>query len=193
MFLSVISWVLFHSMIWRWRERCFNCTLHSGPGLYEFTVSFKPMLATGHSYMQDIIINKKMSFSVPSFLSVSNSDCSRQDEQFSLVFTIASFLNNFLNLVNGYLFDRFGTMVTRLLGVWVHLIFPLSNLATQAKKKMSRLQFTKLQSLSAAVCVMSWTLRHRSRGWSSVILIWKQLHISVSFVMFILCCMESAK
>ncbi|XP_054460867.1 solute carrier family 43 member 3a isoform X2 [Anoplopoma fimbria] len=44
-------------------------------------------------------------------------DCSRQDEQFSLVFTIASFLNNFLNLVNGYLFDRFGTMVTRLLGI----------------------------------------------------------------------------
>lgn len=50
-------------------------------------------------------------------------DCSRQDEQFSLVFTVASFLNNFLSLVNGYLFDRFGTMVTRLLGMWVHLIF----------------------------------------------------------------------
>ncbi|XP_068590757.1 solute carrier family 43 member 3a [Cebidichthys violaceus] len=44
-------------------------------------------------------------------------DCSRQDEQFSLVFTIASFLNNFLHLLNGYLFDRFGTMVTRLLGI----------------------------------------------------------------------------
>lgn len=44
-------------------------------------------------------------------------DCSKQDEQFSLVFTIASFLNNFLSLVNGYLFDRFGTMVTRLLGM----------------------------------------------------------------------------
>ncbi|XP_068445528.1 solute carrier family 43 member 3a [Clinocottus analis] len=44
-------------------------------------------------------------------------DCSKQDEQFSLVFTIASFLNNFLNLVNGYVFDRFGTMVTRLLGI----------------------------------------------------------------------------
>eukprot|EP00064_Thunnus_orientalis_P011603 superscaffoldBa00001689_g11634 len=44
-------------------------------------------------------------------------DCSHQDEQFSLVFTIASFLNNFLNIVNGYLFDRCGTMVTRLLGI----------------------------------------------------------------------------
>lgn len=48
---------------------------------------------------------------------ISLTDCSRQDEQFSLVFTIASFLNNFLTLVNGYLFDRFGTMVTRLLAM----------------------------------------------------------------------------
>ncbi|CAJ1052954.1 solute carrier family 43 member 3-like [Xyrichtys novacula] len=47
-------------------------------------------------------------------------DCSRQDEQFSLIFTIASFLNNFINLLVGYLFDRFGTMVTRLLGISLH-------------------------------------------------------------------------
>ncbi|XP_076583456.1 solute carrier family 43 member 3a [Chaetodon auriga] len=46
--------------------------------------------------------------------------CKRQDEQFSLVFTIASFLNNFLVLINGYLFDRFGTMVTRLLGICLY-------------------------------------------------------------------------
>ncbi|XP_038848457.1 solute carrier family 43 member 3-like [Salvelinus namaycush] len=44
-------------------------------------------------------------------------DCSAQDEQFSLIFTIASFMNNFLLLPNGFLFDRFGTMVTRLLGI----------------------------------------------------------------------------
>lgn len=54
-------------------------------------------------------------------LCLSLTDCSRQDERFSLVFTIASFLNNFMSLVNGYLFDRFGTMVTRLLGMWVHV------------------------------------------------------------------------
>uniref|UniRef100_A0A673YUE9 Solute carrier family 43 member 3 n=1 Tax=Salmo trutta TaxID=8032 RepID=A0A673YUE9_SALTR len=34
-------------------------------------------------------------------------DCSAQDEQFSLIFTIASFMNNFLLLPNGFLFDRF--------------------------------------------------------------------------------------
>ncbi|XP_038146461.1 solute carrier family 43 member 3a [Cyprinodon tularosa] len=47
-------------------------------------------------------------------------DCSRQDEQFSLIFTIASFLNNFLSLINGFLFDRFGTMVTRLLAILLY-------------------------------------------------------------------------
>ncbi|XP_060903074.1 equilibrative nucleobase transporter 1-like [Labrus mixtus] len=49
-----------------------------------------------------------------------STDCSIQDEQFSLIFTIASFLNNFINLITGYLFDRFGTMVTRLLGISLH-------------------------------------------------------------------------
>uniref|UniRef100_A0A667WK20 Solute carrier family 43 member 3 n=1 Tax=Myripristis murdjan TaxID=586833 RepID=A0A667WK20_9TELE len=50
-------------------------------------------------------------------LCINITDCSGQDEQFSLVFTIASFLNNFLCLLNGYLFDRCGTMATRLLAV----------------------------------------------------------------------------
>ncbi|XP_056131585.1 solute carrier family 43 member 3b [Lampris incognitus] len=44
-------------------------------------------------------------------------DCSVQDEQFSLVFTIASFMNNFLTLPNGFLYDRFGTTVARLFGI----------------------------------------------------------------------------
>lgn len=44
-------------------------------------------------------------------------DCSEQDEKLSLIFTIASFMNNFLTLPNGFLFDGFGTMVTRLLGM----------------------------------------------------------------------------
>eukprot|EP00063_Salmo_salar_P090524 XP_014065359.1 PREDICTED: solute carrier family 43 member 3-like [Salmo salar] len=43
------------------------------------------------------------------------SDCSGQDEQFSLVFTVASFSMNFLRFPLGFLFDRFGTMATRLL------------------------------------------------------------------------------
>lgn len=54
---------------------------------------------------------------------LSFTDCSKQDERFSLVFTVASFLSNFLCLLNGYLFDRFGTMATRLLAMWVHLLF----------------------------------------------------------------------
>ncbi|XP_049898135.1 equilibrative nucleobase transporter 1-like isoform X2 [Epinephelus moara] len=44
-------------------------------------------------------------------------DCSEQDEQFSLVFTITSFMFNFLTLPNGFLFDQFGTTVARLFGI----------------------------------------------------------------------------
>uniref|UniRef100_A0A7N9ANI5 Solute carrier family 43 member 3a n=1 Tax=Mastacembelus armatus TaxID=205130 RepID=A0A7N9ANI5_9TELE len=55
---------------------------------------------------------------VPGINSTLNStDCSRQDEQFSLVFTITSFVCNVLNLVNGYIFDQFGTMATRLMAI----------------------------------------------------------------------------
>ncbi|XP_078530458.1 equilibrative nucleobase transporter 1-like isoform X2 [Lissotriton helveticus] len=47
-------------------------------------------------------------------------DCSAQDERFSLIFTIASFLNNFMTLPNGFIFDHFGTMVTRLIGIFLY-------------------------------------------------------------------------
>lgn len=48
-----------------------------------------------------------------------STDCSGQDEQFSLVFTIASFMNNFLTLPSGFLFDYFGTTVARFFAMWV--------------------------------------------------------------------------
>lgn len=47
-------------------------------------------------------------------------DCDGQDEQFSLVFTVGSFMNNFLTLPNGFLFDHFGTAVARLFGIFIY-------------------------------------------------------------------------
>lgn len=44
-------------------------------------------------------------------------DCSEQDEQFSLVFTIGSFMNNFMTFPMGVVFDRFGTMAARLIAM----------------------------------------------------------------------------
>ncbi|KAJ8372243.1 hypothetical protein AAFF_G00293620 [Aldrovandia affinis] len=44
-------------------------------------------------------------------------DCSGQDEQFALIFTIASFLNSFLAFPLGYVFDQYGTMAARILGI----------------------------------------------------------------------------
>uniref|UniRef100_A0A803VW31 Solute carrier family 43 member 3 n=1 Tax=Ficedula albicollis TaxID=59894 RepID=A0A803VW31_FICAL len=45
------------------------------------------------------------------------SDCSGQDEQFSLVFTIGSFMNNFMTFPMGVVFDRFGTTAARLIAI----------------------------------------------------------------------------
>ncbi|XP_053537980.1 equilibrative nucleobase transporter 1 [Ictalurus punctatus] len=60
-------------------------------------------------------------------------DCSEQDEQLSIIFTIASFMNNFFALPNGFVFDRFGTTVTRLLGISIYttgtLLIAFSNAA----------------------------------------------------------------
>uniref|UniRef100_A0A8B9K6X4 Solute carrier family 43 member 3b n=1 Tax=Astyanax mexicanus TaxID=7994 RepID=A0A8B9K6X4_ASTMX len=47
-------------------------------------------------------------------------DCSGQDEQFSIIFTVASFMNNFFTLPNGFLFDHCGTTVTRLVGISIY-------------------------------------------------------------------------
>lgn len=47
-------------------------------------------------------------------------DCSKQDEQFSLIFTVASFMNNFMTMPNGFLFDHFGTTVSRLFGIFLY-------------------------------------------------------------------------
>ncbi|KAJ8404456.1 hypothetical protein AAFF_G00337230 [Aldrovandia affinis] len=44
-------------------------------------------------------------------------DCSGQDEQLSLVFTIASTMSTLLALPNGFFFDHFGTMTTRILAM----------------------------------------------------------------------------
>uniref|UniRef100_A0A3Q2YUB8 Solute carrier family 43 member 3b n=2 Tax=Hippocampus comes TaxID=109280 RepID=A0A3Q2YUB8_HIPCM len=49
-----------------------------------------------------------------SFCVNTTNNCRGQDEQFSLVFTIASFMNNFLTFLNGVIFDRFGTLVDAL-------------------------------------------------------------------------------
>ncbi|GAA6230324.1 solute carrier family 43 member 3-like [Lates japonicus] len=73
-------------------------------------------------------------------------DCSKQDERFSLVFTIASFLNNFLNLINGYLFDRFGTMVTRLLAICLYTTGTL--LVAFSSPEFSELLFPALSCIA---------------------------------------------
>lgn len=47
-------------------------------------------------------------------------DCKAQDERFSLIFTLASFMNNFMTFPTGYIFDRFKTTVARLLAIFFY-------------------------------------------------------------------------
>ncbi|KAJ8262496.1 hypothetical protein GJAV_G00167110 [Gymnothorax javanicus] len=79
-------------------------------------------------YFSDLCVN------TTSLNGTSYTDCSGQDERFSLVFTIASFMNNFMTFPNGYLFDRFGTFTARLLGISLYttgtLLIAFSNSET---------------------------------------------------------------
>ncbi|XP_078390052.1 equilibrative nucleobase transporter 1-like [Cetorhinus maximus] len=47
-------------------------------------------------------------------------DCVLQDERFALIFTVSSFMVNFPTFSIGFLFDYFGTMVTRLVGMFLY-------------------------------------------------------------------------
>ncbi|XP_038843087.1 solute carrier family 43 member 3-like [Salvelinus namaycush] len=73
------------------------------------------------------------------------SDCSGQDEQFSLVFTVASFSMNFLRFPLGFLFDRFGTMATRLLATCLYTTGTL--LITGSSPEQSALLFPAISCL----------------------------------------------
>ncbi|XP_020830047.1 equilibrative nucleobase transporter 1 [Phascolarctos cinereus] len=49
-----------------------------------------------------------------------HSECSTQDSKFSLIFTLASFSNNFMTFPLGYIFDRLGTTVARLIAIFLY-------------------------------------------------------------------------
>ncbi|XP_007952094.1 solute carrier family 43 member 3 [Orycteropus afer afer] len=59
-------------------------------------------------------------------------DCKAQDERFSLIFTLASFMNNFIIFPAGYLFDRFKTTVTRLIAIFLYTSATLTIAFTSA-------------------------------------------------------------
>uniref|UniRef100_UPI00398F33EF equilibrative nucleobase transporter 1-like n=1 Tax=Pristiophorus japonicus TaxID=55135 RepID=UPI00398F33EF len=63
-------------------------------------------------------------------------DCDRQDERFTLIFTLASCTISFVAFPSGLLFDHFGTMVTHVLAIFLHttatLIIAFSTAASAA-------------------------------------------------------------
>lgn len=63
-------------------------------------------------------------------------DCKAQDERFSLIFTLASFMNNFMTFPTGYIFDRFHTTVARLLAILLYTSATLTIAFTSAKSAL---------------------------------------------------------
>uniref|UniRef100_A0A8C5QP80 Solute carrier family 43 member 3 n=2 Tax=Leptobrachium leishanense TaxID=445787 RepID=A0A8C5QP80_9ANUR len=51
--------------------------------------------------------------------------CPEQDEQFSQIFTVAIFLNSFMTFPFGFIFDKFGTAVTRSLAIFLYTMATL--------------------------------------------------------------------
>uniref|UniRef100_A0A2K6GVM5 Solute carrier family 43 member 3 n=1 Tax=Propithecus coquereli TaxID=379532 RepID=A0A2K6GVM5_PROCO len=47
-------------------------------------------------------------------------DCKAQDETFSLIFTLASSMNNFMTFPTSYIFDHFKTTVARLIAIFLY-------------------------------------------------------------------------
>ncbi|XP_014448050.1 solute carrier family 43 member 3 isoform X2 [Tupaia chinensis] len=59
-------------------------------------------------------------------------DCKAQDERFSLIFTLASFMNNFMTFPTGYILDRFKTTVARLIAIFLYTTATLTIAFTSA-------------------------------------------------------------
>ncbi|CAK7308891.1 Equilibrative nucleobase transporter 1 [Vulpes lagopus] len=59
-------------------------------------------------------------------------DCKAQDERFSLIFTLGSFMNNFMTFPAGFIFDRFKTTVARLLAIFLYTTATLTIAFTSA-------------------------------------------------------------
>ncbi|XP_025734607.1 equilibrative nucleobase transporter 1 isoform X1 [Callorhinus ursinus] len=59
-------------------------------------------------------------------------DCKAQDERFSLIFTLGSFMNNFMTFPAGFIFDRFKTTVARLIAIFLYTSATLTVAFTSA-------------------------------------------------------------
>ncbi|XP_070343479.1 equilibrative nucleobase transporter 1-like [Equus asinus] len=63
-------------------------------------------------------------------------DCKAQDEKFSLIFTLASFMNNFMTFPTGYLFDHFKTTLARLIAIFLYTTATLTIAFTSAESAL---------------------------------------------------------
>nr|XP_023510651.1 solute carrier family 43 member 3-like [Equus caballus] len=72
-------------------------------------------------------------------------DFKAQDEKFSLIFTLASFMNNFMTFPTGYIFDRFKNTVARLIAIFLYTTATLTIAFTSADEYCQGLGGTQAQ------------------------------------------------
>uniref|UniRef100_A0A9L0RKC9 Solute carrier family 43 member 3 n=1 Tax=Equus caballus TaxID=9796 RepID=A0A9L0RKC9_HORSE len=63
-------------------------------------------------------------------------DCKAQDEKFSLIFTLVSFMNNFMTFPIGYNFDRFKTTIAHLIAIFLYTTATLTIAFTSAESAL---------------------------------------------------------
>ncbi|XP_070343478.1 equilibrative nucleobase transporter 1-like [Equus asinus] len=63
-------------------------------------------------------------------------DCKSQDEKFSLIFTLASFVNNFMTFPIGYNFDCFKTTIAHLIAIFLYTTATLTIAFTSAESAL---------------------------------------------------------
>ncbi|KAJ0002414.1 hypothetical protein NQD34_007563 [Periophthalmus magnuspinnatus] len=73
--------------------------------------------ATGPN--RTVVASERLKFSSTGVNNTHALECSKQDEHFSLVFTITSFASNFLSFPSGVLFDWVGTAIARLCAICI--------------------------------------------------------------------------
>nr|XP_044606545.1 solute carrier family 43 member 3-like [Equus asinus] len=69
-------------------------------------------------------------------IATGQTDCKSQDEKFSLIFTLASFMNSFMTFPTGYIFDRFKTTKARLIAIFLYTTATLTIAFTSAESAL---------------------------------------------------------
>lgn len=106
---AVVELVFFSGLIFGWSSITY---VLQKEGFFSYLCSLP-----GNESSTTPATSRENASSSPPENEVVSQKCKFQDESFNLVFTVASFMLSISTLVNGYIFDRFGTWVARIIAI----------------------------------------------------------------------------